>query len=106
MRPAKRGELGWALDLERELLSMGHVLLERYELNVAFQQMPAERLSYQDGEFDFVLIVDILHHCDVPRALSELARVSKPGATWVIDEIYTHSVLQRLRESTVIVRFV
>jgi len=95
-----------AFDLSAELLAIGRDLAARYELNVDFQQMPAERLSYQDGEFDFVLIVDILHHCDVPKTLSELARVSKPGTTWVIDEIYTHSVLQRLRESTVIVRFV
>ena len=95
-----------AFDLSAELLAIGQDLAARYELNVDFQQMPAERLSYQDGEFDFVLIVDILHHCDVPKALSELARVSKPGATWVIDEIYTHSVLQLVRESTVIMRFI
>ena len=103
---AKLGAQVSAFDLSAELLAIGQDLAARYELNVDFQQMPAERLSYQDGEFDFVLIVDILHHCDVPRALSELARVSKPGATWVIDEIYTHSALQLVRESTVIMRFV
>jgi ubiquinone/menaquinone biosynthesis C-methylase UbiE len=103
---AKLGAQVSAFDLSAELLAIGQDLAARYELNVDFQQMPAERLSYQDGEFDFVLIVDILHHCDVTKALSELARVSKPGATWVVDEIYTHSVLQRLRESTVIVQFV
>src|ERR1035438_5368020 len=73
---AKLGAQVSAFDLSAELLAIGQDLAARYELNVDFQQMPAERLSYQDGEFDFVLIVDILHHCDVTKALSELARVS------------------------------
>jgi ubiquinone/menaquinone biosynthesis C-methylase UbiE len=90
----------YAFDLSPDLLELGRQNAMRYGLTIDFQQMPAEKLRYADDFFDMVLVVDILHHCEVEQALHELRRVSKPNATWVINEIYTHSVVQKIRDST------
>jgi len=47
----------------------------------------AERLPFPDAVFDRVLVVDALHHFrDQERAVSEMARVLRPGGRLVIEE--------------------
>ena len=41
--------------------------------------MPGERLTYPDNSFDMAVGFAILHHLDIPLALSQLRRVLKPG---------------------------
>ncbi len=52
------------------------------KLNVkpGFQAENAERLSFEDGQFDCVLSVGALHHtADTKRAIAEVRRVLSPG---------------------------
>lgn len=47
---------------------------------VEFRLGSAERLPFEDGEFDFVWIFDVLEHVASPeQVLGELARVLRPG---------------------------
>jgi ubiquinone/menaquinone biosynthesis C-methylase UbiE len=47
---------------------------------VEFRSAVAEKLPFDDGEFDFVWIFDVLEHVDDPeQVLREVARVLKPG---------------------------
>ncbi len=47
----------------------------------------AERLPFPDASFDRVLVVDALHHFhDQARAVSEMARVLRPGGRLVVEE--------------------
>lgn len=59
----------------------------------------AEAMPFDDGSFDVVVCIDILHHTDLKPTLAELRRVGKPNALLAINEIYTHRMLQRIRES-------
>ena len=58
----------------------------------------AEQLSFSDGEFDFVIVHEALHHCKSPHAaLLEMYRVAKIGS---IAFESRDSSLMRILEST------
>jgi ubiquinone/menaquinone biosynthesis C-methylase UbiE len=51
-----------------------------------FYVMDAERLGFRDSSFDLVCGRAILHHLDVDRSLSEIARVLRENGTAVVVE--------------------
>jgi len=105
IRLAMLGARVSAFDLSPESLDIAQARAARAGLEHAidFRQMPAEDLSaYGDDSFDLVVFVDILHHVDIAPAILEIARVTRPGGRVIGDELYTHSLLQRVRESAVV----
>lgn len=55
---------------------------------------PAERLPFQDAEFDRAYTTFALHHfADMGAALGEISRVLKPEATFVVLEVKPNSGL-------------
>lgn len=68
-------------------------------------EAPCEALPLAAGSFDGVLLRDILHHADIPATLAELRRVLRPSARVLGSELYTHSTLQRIRESRPVERW-
>lgn len=68
--------------------------------------MPCEQMDYPDAFFDGVVLINILHHVEIPRTVAELKRVLKPGAMVVVREQYTARQLQRIRESWLIDKIV
>ena len=89
-----------AFDLSPESLFIARELSIREKLDVEFQEMPAEKLKYADNYFDIVVARDILHHVDIPESISEIVRVSKPGAIFCFNEVYSHSITDRVRHSS------
>ena len=96
---AKLGADVSAFDLSLDQLNLARELASAFNLRIDFRQMPAEELQYPADSFDLVLARDILHHCEPDRAVSQIRRVSKPGALIVINEVYTHSWLERIRRT-------
>lgn len=72
---------------------------------IDLRQAAAEALPYDDGTFDVIVCIDILHHCDIPATMAELSRVAKPEAVFLADEIYTNSRIQKVREASLVERF-
>lgn len=99
IRIARLGARVSACDLSPESLAIAEARARRAGLEIAFAAMPAEALAYPQDSFDAVVFVDILHHVDIAATMSEVARVLKPGAHVIGDELYTHTRLQRVRES-------
>ena len=89
-----------AFDLSPESLSIARELSVKEKLNIEFQEMSAEKLKYNDNYFDVVVARDILHHVDIPESMSEIIRVSKFGAIFCFNEIYSHSIAERVRRSS------
>jgi 2-polyprenyl-3-methyl-5-hydroxy-6-metoxy-1,4-benzoquinol methylase len=102
LRLAKMGANVYAFDLSTESLALARTLALRDGLDIDFKQMPAERLDYESDFFDYVLACDILHHIEIPQAMAELVRVAKPHATFVINELYSHSFTDRIRHSRLV----
>ena len=82
--------------------SEGWALAEREGLVIAFSEMPAEALDYGSDFFDLIVARDILHHVDLAPALSEIRRVARPGALFLVNEIYSHSSTDRVRHSVLV----
>jgi ubiquinone/menaquinone biosynthesis C-methylase UbiE len=102
LRLSKLGADVYAFDLSPDSLSIAKALADREGLRISFEEMPAEALRYEADFFDVILARDILHHVDIPQALSEIRRVAKPGAQFVVNEIYSHSFTDRIRRSVLV----
>lgn len=107
IRLAKLGAEVSTFDISPESVEIARLRAGRCGCsNIDFRIMPAESMtSYAADSFDMVVFVDILHHVDIPATLGEIVRVVKPGGTVIGDELYTNTMLQKIRESTVIDRF-
>ena len=99
LRVAKLGAEVYAFDLSPESLAIAKKMAARERLTITFAEMPAESLAYEDGFFDYVIARDILHHVDIDEAMREIIRVAKPQAILVVNEIYSHSITNRIRNS-------
>ena len=96
---AKLGANVSAFDISPDMLLVTAESAQDARVEIELLPMAFEALSYADDTFDVIYIRDVLHHCDVERSVRELARVARLGAWVVIDELYTHSLLQRIRNS-------
>jgi ubiquinone/menaquinone biosynthesis C-methylase UbiE len=65
-------------------------------LNAKFDVMNAEELKFEDATFDVIFGSGIIHHLDVSRAYSELARVLRPEGSAVFVEPLGHNPLIRV----------
>ncbi len=102
---AKLGAEVYAFDLSPESLELANKLAAREGLKISFLEMPAENLRYESDTFDCVVARDILHHVDIPLAIKEVVRVSKKGALFVLNEVYTHSLVDKIRHSSIVERY-
>ncbi len=99
LRLSKAGANVKAFDLSPESLFIAKRLSEKEGLDIEYQEMSAEKINYENNYFDIVVARDILHHVDIPESISEIIRVSKPGAIFCFNEIYSHSIADRIRRS-------
>ena len=99
LRLAKLGAKVSAFDLSPDSLEIAKALALREGLEITFEEMPAEKMSYEDNSFDYILARDILHHVDIPNTMSEIVRVAKPNAIFLVNEIYSHSLTDKIRHS-------
>lgn len=75
-------------ELCQPLLAQAKEMVDRKNLtNCRLLQASAHELPLEDNKVDVVLSWDFLHHVpDVDRAVSEIARVLKPGGRYVVVE--------------------
>lgn len=78
---AERGAEVAAFDISPEAVAQTRAALAARNLHSRCEAavMPGERLAYGDNSFDVAVGFAILHHLDLPLALSQLRRVLKPG---------------------------
>ena len=57
-------------------------------LNIKYNQGSGENLPYAEGSFDCVFCCDVLEHVqDLPKVISEISRVLKPGGVFFYDTL-------------------
>jgi 2-polyprenyl-3-methyl-5-hydroxy-6-metoxy-1,4-benzoquinol methylase len=102
---AAAGAEVYGFDLSPDSIRLARECAERDGHKIDLRVMPAERLDYPPAFFDAVLARDILHHVDIRATMAEVARVCKPGAIAIVNEVYTHSLADRIRNSHIVREF-
>lgn len=88
-----------AFDLSPDMIELAREISQKNGLTIDYQIMTAENPNLPNQHFDLILVRDILHHVEISKALKALTRMAKPGALVMINENYTHSMVQKVRNS-------
>ncbi|HVG18858.1 MAG TPA: methyltransferase domain-containing protein, partial [Blastocatellia bacterium] len=64
--------------------------------NATFRTMDAEAMDFDDESFDLICGMGILHHLDLHKSLSEIARTLRPGGQAIFIEPLGHNPLINL----------
>ena len=99
-RLAELGADVYAFDISPDVVEIAKERATRFGwAGIHFAVTPAERTDYEDDFFDAALLHGVFHHLNIEAALVELGRILKPGALVLSHDPYTHSSLQRIRNS-------
>jgi SAM-dependent methyltransferase len=72
------------VDLTDAAIDTTRARLALYGLQSHLQRVDAERLPFDDGFFDLVYSWGVIHHSEHPeRIIAEIARVLRPGGTFI-----------------------
>lgn len=96
LRFAKSGAHVWACDISPKRIELAKRYSEAANLDVKFDTMVCEDMTYEDDFFDFVFMHMALHHCDTVAAARQIHRVLKPGGKAVLAEDYAYNPIMRL----------
>lgn len=85
---ARRGAAVTGLDADPAIIAAARRRAQAAAMPLQFVEGQAESLPFESGSFDLVLAVTVLCFVrDAERAVSEMARVLKPGGRLVIGEL-------------------
>ena len=96
---AKNGAGGvTGIDLSDVAINMANAKIVDSTLgeNISFHVMDAENLTFNNNTFDLVYGMAILHHLDLKKCYSEIARVLKPNGMAIFLEPLGHNLLINL----------
>ncbi len=96
LRFASSGAKVWAIDLSPKMIELAQRYARGANLDINFEPMIVEQLSYDDNFFDIVFMHMALHHCDIPATAEQIRRVLKPGGKAVIIEDYAYHPVMRV----------
>lgn len=100
---ARNGASVVGIDIADNSIRMAKEQAEREGLSdrLSFQVMDCENLAFPDDSIDIIVAASVLHHLDLPRAYSEMARVlKKSGAIICIEPLGHNPLIQAYRRRT------
>ena len=93
---ATRGTLTTGIDLSPEAIRVARERAARAGLDIRYEVMNAEAMTFADREFDVIAGTGILHHLDLDRAYAEIARVLDDDGHAVFIEPLGHNPIINL----------
>ncbi len=100
---ARRGAPLTSVDLSAEELRFAHLnaMAAGVDSRIEFHVTDAERLPFEDGHFNLVTMVNVLHHLEGYRGiLAEISRVLAPDGRFVLADFTVEgfAILDRVHE--------
>ncbi len=95
---ARKGTKVFGIDISETAIEQVKELAQKEEAgkNTSFFVMDAEALNFEAAQFDLICGTGILHHLDLSKAYSELARTLKPDGSAIFVEPLGHNPFIRL----------
>ncbi len=103
LRLASRGAHVVGVDISPKLVEQARAAASKAEFNASprFIVGDAHHTPFNDSSFDYVFGNGALHHLDLDKAYTEIARVLKPGGkAFFTEPMYHHPLLWALRRLT------
>lgn len=88
---AEGGADAFGIDISPVSVSNAAKEAKKRGVSAQFAVMDCENLEFPDSTFDLINVNGVLHHLDVRRAYSEMARVLKPTGTVLCVEAMRHN---------------
>lgn len=101
LRFAKIGYNVEGFDISESNVALSRLVFDKngFASKGNFQVSAAETLPYPDNHFDFIAGIDILHHVDIAKSITECKRVLKPGGVAVFREPLEVPLLDFIRNT-------
>lgn len=93
VRLAKQGAKVHGIDISDYAIEFLSKEAEEENLEIDYQVMDAENMSFQDNYFDIIYGTGILHHLDLDRSFSNIAQKLKDDGTAIFIEPLGHNPL-------------
>lgn len=85
---ARLGFITTGIDPSEQSLNAARKHADENQLKITYMNQAGENLTFQDNSFDVVFCCDVLEHVqDLPKVISEISRVLKPGGVFIYDTI-------------------
>jgi 2-polyprenyl-6-hydroxyphenyl methylase/3-demethylubiquinone-9 3-methyltransferase len=83
---AKLGFITTGIDPSEQSLNIAISHAKDNNLKIKYQKGTGENLPFQNSSFDVVFCCDVMEHVrDLPKVISEISRVLKPGGVFLYD---------------------
>ena len=104
---ATRGARVDAVDISSASLEVARLRAEVSGVGdrVRLHNMPVDELGFSDNSFDRIVGAFLLHHLDLPRCLTEIHRVVRPGGVAAFIETWGRNKILMAARSTLTGRF-
>jgi ubiquinone/menaquinone biosynthesis C-methylase UbiE len=80
------------IDISDTAIEQANQAARNLNLNIGFQLMNAEKLTFPDKSFDLVCGSGILHHLDLKQAAQEISRILAPDGKAIFYEPLGHNI--------------
>jgi SAM-dependent methyltransferase len=88
---ARSGAKVTGIDLSEVAIDQARKAARAQGLDIDYRVMNAEAMTFEDGSFDLICGIGILHHLDLESAYRELARTLRPTGTAIFAEPLGHN---------------
>tara|TARA_R110002124_G_scaffold111545_2_gene265444 strand:+ start:7564 stop:8301 length:738 start_codon:yes stop_codon:yes gene_type:complete len=93
---ASKGGKATGIDISEVAINKSKDHAKSLDLDINFQVMDAENLTFQDNNFDVVCGSGVLHHLDLEKSYSEITRVLRNNGKAVFIEPLGHNPIINL----------